>query len=312
MPAFVGTQKSLAIVAESTWGTFPGSPVYTFMPFKEYGVRMVPEVRQARPFIGLHSQKHAKKFRAMPQGGLTVDMYGWKLNSKSLMQWVMDWSLLDHESSTPPSNSIEYARGPNVSNARHRGMRTNSATLSGQSGGPVSMALELMGLDEDGQSTVTTAQTVPANMYGLTEAEFADCTFTLGGSAITLDSFSLQVQRNLKVEYQNSSRPSLLLATQRVVTLSMTPKITDDTYQAYNRVTGATEVSGTIVIQGLHQGTGSGGTTFTVATITLPRLSIIKTDEQGGMEDIVAQPINMVALKPDSSSTDLSIAYSEA
>jgi hypothetical protein len=84
-----------------------------------------------------------------------------------------------------------------------------------------------------------------------------------------------------------------------------------DTYDAFRRAATATEFTGQIAIKGLHNGTGGVGTNWTVGTLTLPRLALLDVDDQGGKEDISTQTLNMVVLKPDTASNDLSIAWTE-
>lgn len=311
----LGAKKYLVLANESTWGTTPGSPDYVHLPVTDYNVRFRPQNRQANPYAGIYQRKHSRNFRGMPSGQLNTPLYGWVLTppATSIAEYLLTWAFANHETADLPSKLAEWAEGPNVANKRHNGLRVNSATLQGSDdSGVVELQLDLMGKSEVGQSTVSSAQTLPADRNKLVDMEFADCTFQLAGSAVSVKSFSLQVQHGLKAEYLNSYTPSLLVKSQRVVTLSMVLIKNSDTYDAFRRATSQTEFTGQIVVKGLHNGTGGEETNWTVGTIDFPRLSLTDVDEQGGKEDLSTQTLNMAVLKPDTSSNDLAIAWSEA
>ncbi|MCY2966297.1 MAG: phage tail tube protein [Planctomycetota bacterium] len=311
----IGAQQYLALVDESTWGTFPGTPTYYHVPVTEYGVEFQPVNRQAKPYLGIFSQKNNKNYKGMPSGNLNAPLYGWKPTglSTSIAQCLLDWSFADPTSAFPRSKSAEWAIGPNVANKRHSGLRVNQATLSGnEDSGEVDISLGLMGKSEVGNDIVTAAQTIPNSRNLAVSMEFADATFALAGSAILLSSFQLSLSHGLKAKHLNSFTPSVLMKTQRVITLNFKPILNSDTYEAYNRATSMTEFTGQIVLKGLHNGTGTGGTNWTVCTIDFARLSFVKSAREGGIEDILMNGIDMVALKPDTSSQDVTFTFSEA
>lgn len=311
----LGATRYACLVDESTWGTFPGSPTYTHLPVNEYNVRLKTQNRQASPHVGTFQRKHSKNFRGQPAGTLEASLYGWRYgasNGPSLAQILMDWAFIQHESAALPSKSIEWAEGPNVANKRHTGLRVNAATLSGSDdAGVLTLSLDLLGMDESGQDVVTAAQTLPNDRNHLLEFEFPDAAFQLAGSDIALKSFQLQVQHGLKAEFLNSRRPTLLLKTRRIVTLQMTPVKNSDTYDAYNRATAAVEFTGQIVIKGLHNGTGASATNYAQCTIAFPRLAFLNADSRGAMDDLITQPLSMLALKPDTSSTDVGFTWAD-
>lgn len=314
MSYIVGATSYLMIGDEATWGTMPAVPVYYALPVNNYNVRFKPESRQATPYLGIFQRKHNKIFRGMPSGQLECALYGWQPATlgKSFMEYLLTWGFGSHEVVELPSKFAEWAEGPNVANKRHLGLRVNSATLSGADGQPLSLQLELQGQSESGNDVVTAAQTIPVDHEKLVDAEFSqDTTFKLAGAAINLSAFSVQIQNGLKVEYLNSFTPALIVKTQRVITVQFTPMKTSDVYDAYNRTQGMTEFTGEIKIKALHNGTGTTDTDWTVATISFPRLSFQSADTQGGMQDVLKQPLSMFALKPDTSSTDMSIVFTE-
>lgn len=311
----VGDFGYVNIVAESTWGTLADTPTYLFVPVNEYSVRHKSESRQANTFTGLMQRKHNNKFRGMPEGNMNLPLYGYQTtgsgSSTSVMQYFLDWAYNEWEVAATASKSIEWAEGPNIANKRHLGMRVDTATLSGQDGGAWSLNLGLKGKSEVGQATMTTGQTLPTDMEKMVHAEFSESTFTLAGSAILLESFSLTAEYGLQVKYLNSATPSLLLKTKRDIKVSITPVLNADTYEIYNRLAGMTEVTGGAVIKGLHNGTGATGD-YTLATFAFPRLSFDSSQITGGRNEIRMTPLEFIALKPDSSGKDMTIAYSEA
>jgi hypothetical protein len=314
MTTILGATKYLVLADETTWGTTPASPGYVHLPVTDYNVKFTPQNRQANPFTGLFQRKHSKNFRGMPSGALNCPLYGWKLTppGTSIAEYLMTWAFGAHETADLPSKLAEWAEGPNVANKRHNGLRVNSATLQGSDdSGVVELSLDLQGKSEVGNDVVTAAQTLPTDRNKLLDMEFADCTFELAGVAVNLKSFSLQVQHGLKVEYLNSFTPALLVKTQRVLTLSMVLIKDADTYDAYRRATEATEFTGQIVVKGLHNGTGATGN-WTVGTIDFPRLALLDVADNGGREDIINQSLSLVALKPDTSSNDMTVTWSEA
>lgn len=309
----LGAKRYLVLYNETTWNTKPGSPTYVHVPVTDYNVRFKPQNRQANPYIGLFERKHSKNHRGMPAGNLNCPLYGWHDAGagQSLMQYLLDWAFGDHESQAPASKGAQWAEGPNVANREHNGLRVNGATLQGtDDSGVVEISLDLQGATENAGGTIT-AQALPTSRNKILDCEFQDLTASIAGSPVALKQFQVQIQNGLKVEYLNSFTPTLLLKSQRVITVQMTLVKNSDTYDAYRRASSATEVALQLVLKGLHNGTGTDGTDYTVATLDLPRASLTDVDEQGGKEDIATQPLHFVALKPDDSGTDIAISYSE-
>jgi hypothetical protein len=299
------------------YGTGSGgyAGTYYYIPVTNYGVRFKSENRQANPFLGIFQRANSKNWRGMPSGQMVLPLYGFQATSMgtSIMQYLMDWAFQQHETLALPSKLVQWAEGPNVANKQHNGLRVNQATFAGSADdGQVTLTLDLMGQSESGNTVVTALPAVPNNKNKIVQCEFSDCTFKIAGSTVLLSSFQVQISNGLKVEYLNSYTPSLLLKTQRVVTVTMMPIKNSDTYDAYNRAQTMTEFTGEIDFKGLHNGTGTGGTNWTTGAMTFARLSFLNADNQGGKEDIWKQPIQMVALKPDTSTNDLAIAWSES
>lgn len=300
----------LALAAETTWGTTPGTPSYIHVPVTTYSVKMKRDRRKSRPFIGLLQAKHGKSFRGMPAGQLVTGCYGYKPGgfATSIMQALIDWACSEPETVDKISKLAEWAEGPDVSNVRHNGLRVNSWTIEGSAdSGTVTISLDLMGKSE---SALATAQTIPTDRELCVEMEFSDCTFALGGVAQDLRSFSWQGQNALAATYLNATSPSHLAAGDLNETLNFTIMKADDTYAAYNRAFTEVEMTGQIVLKGLHNGTGTGGTDYTVLTIDFNRLSFIEPANNSN-NALIEEGLTFDVLKPDSSSAAKTLTYSE-
>lgn len=310
---FVGEQNYLSIVNEATWGTLPGSPTYFHLPVDTYSVKLKQDRRKANPMLGLLQEKHGQNWRGMPSGQLVTSMFGFQPPSQtfSLAELLTTWAFSELETLGTLSKSIEYAEGPNVKNKRHLGMRVASATIEGSADtGVITFSADLMGKDEVGQSTVGNAQAIPDDRNKIVEMQFADTVFTLDSVVTLLKKFSLKIDHQLTVEYLNSRRPSLLLAKKSILTFQCVLMAGDDTYDAYNRIATMTELAGSLVIKGLHNGTGATGN-YTVGTFTMPRMSFVNAGDEGG-RDIAFHPIDFDLLKPDTSGNALTVVWSEA
>lgn len=319
MAYIVGTKSYLALATEDIWGINPfessgsGSGLQNFihLPVTSCNLRFNPENRQANPYLGIHQRKHSTNFRGMVAGQIVCPLYGtWAEGiGKSLAQYLLDWAIENHESNELPSKTAVWTEGPGVADKEFNGLRVNSATLAGSDdSGTIDLTLDLMG-KEDGNAV--SVPPLPDNRNKCVDFNYALCTFALAGSAVKFKSFNLQVQHALQVHYLNSSTPTLLIKTQRVVTLQAVPVKDANTYDAYRRALGMTEFTGQITARGLHNGTGTSGT-YTTLTIDFPRLSFINAEDQGGKQDVIFQNLNLVALKPDTSSNDMSTTWGQA
>ena len=299
---------------ESTWATKPGSPSYVFCPVLNYGVQLRRESRNAATFTGLRQRKHGQHFRDTLSGGVTVPLYGWRPSglAMSLAEYFLVWAFGSGGSTDAvmlASKGVEWAEGPDVANQRHHGLRINSATLSGSAdSGFVQLALDLIGKNDE---AVTTAQTIPNDMEKCVEFEWADCAFEIGGSAVELRSFQLQIQNGLRGEFVGGRSISLLPASQRVVSLQMELVKSANTWDVYRRTAADTETNAELTLKGLHNGTGTAETSYAVSTITLPRIRYGMHEDQRGRDGLSFLPLQFDVLKPDSSSNDVAIVMSE-
>lgn len=307
----IHSRKSyLALAAESTWGTTPGTPSYYHVPVTTYGVKMKRDRRKSRPFTGLLQAKHGKSFRGMPAGQLQTGLYGFKPSGSSLsiMQLLIDWAMSEPETVDKISKLAEWAEGPDISNVRHNGLRVNGWTIEGSAdSGTVTISLDLMGKTE---SALATAQSIPNDRELCIEMEFSDCTFALGGVAQQLRSFQWQGQNALAATYLNGTAPAHLSAGDLTETLNFTIMKAADTYTAYNRAFSEVNMTGQIVLKGPHNGTGTGGTDYTVLTIDFNRLSFIEPADSSS-NALIEEGLSFDVFKPDTSSAAKTLTYSE-
>lgn len=306
-----GIKSYLVLGAETTWGTTPGTPTFYHLPVNSYGVKMNRDRRNSTPFVGLMQRKHGKSFRGMPSGQLQTNLYGYKPGgvSQSLMEYLITWAMSQPETIEKLSKFADWAEGPDVSNVRHNGLRVNGWTIEGSAdSGTVTISLDLMGKTE---ATLATAQTLPDDRELCVEMEFSDCTFALGGVAQSLRSFRWQGQNNLTATYVNGTSPSYLSAGQLVESLNFQILKEADTYTAYQRAFSEQEMTGQIVLKGAHNGTGTGGTNYTILTVDFNRLAFVSPEDTRAMNALIEEGLTFDVLKPDSSSAAKTLTYSE-
>lgn len=313
----VGALKHLYLASEDVWGRNPfdasgsgsASQSYIFVPCTNFDVRARPQSRQSQAYIGIFQQKHSKNFRAAVQGNISCALHGFKPSglSTSLAEYLMTWAFGNHESQLLPSKTAKFAQGPNIDNREVNGLRVNSATLQGSAdSGTCELSMDVMGCNEQYNAT---SVAVPNDMNKLVDFDYKDCSFQLNGSTVLLESFQLQIQHGLVMRFNNSYFPSLLVKTQRLVTLQMILAKNSNTYSGYRRSTTPTEITGQMILKGLHNGTHGSGT-YAQAQIDFARLSFMDADEQGGRDALTDEVLNFVCLKPDSSTNEMAVSWS--
>lgn len=314
----LNSERYLTMADEGTWATVPGSPTYWHLPVFRYDVRYIPRVRQANPFIGSFYPKHLRLMQGHPVGTLHTALYGWQPDGlgASLAEKMLDWGFADFSGGCGPSKLAEWTVAGDADNKRHTGLRVETAVLKGSDSQQfIDLTLTLQGYTEAGGIS---KQDVPDDLNKLVEFEYQNASFYIGadsGSLVNtpLQAFGLQRQTNLKAFFMNSNNPTYLARRgMNNLNLSVVPLKTNNTYDGYIRSLGETDLYGRLVLKGLHNGTGGGGTSYTVVTIDLPRMALAgKTDSDDDVNDITFETLNFACLKPDSSTAQISIAYSE-
>lgn len=305
----IGAQRFLRLAVESSWATLPGSPVWVDALCDDYTVRFKPKNLAAQPRGGLMQRKYSRNVSGHPSGNFVSSLYGWKPTglATSLAQAMLEWGFLDHESKAPRSKSAQWVNTSHDDDKQHSGLRVNQATLAGSEAG-IKLTLEVIGKEElilSGQSS-----TPPVDRHKAVDFLWEDCSFTLDGEVMPFSSFQWSVQRSVAPIYQNSKSPTACPKAGWVETFSVTPLKSDNSWDVIRNDLAMTELAGELVLKGLHNGTGTGGTDFTVCTVAFPRLSFVDSDESGGV-GVLENPLTWNVLKPDSLSLSSTMTWTE-
>lgn len=312
-PIIISDLSYLTLGAETTWGSVPGSPVYVYTPVGSYDVSLQTEHRQAQVFAGEAQPIHSDKRRGMPQGSLTAPLYGYvptTLTATSLAEYLCTWGFDSPGTCGRDSMFAEWAEGPDISNRQHTGLRVSQAQLTGdESSGQVQIQFDLMGKNE---AALVTAQTVPDDKNSLIDFKFEDVVLTIGGSTLSIQSFNLTVNHALAPRYLNATRPTYIERQgQMDITFQCVMLKEDDTYQALNRAAANSELVGSLVVKGSHNGTGATGTN-TVGTIAMPRMALQVPENSFSLGQDATETLNFKVLKPDTSADAYAFTWSEA
>lgn len=99
------------------------------------------------------------------------------------------------------------------------GCVVSSATFSASEGGPLTLSLSLLGIDE----TVNAAASQPAFTLNVSSGPFmmSDCVATVGGTGYQFQSFSLTIDNGVEAKYFNSEKPTRFNAIDRSVIWSL-------------------------------------------------------------------------------------------
>ena len=322
MTCIIGTESYLFMADENEWGQYPGASgsggagTAYFVPVTSYGVAIQKLSRMPQPYAGLHQRKRGPQHYGYNLSGqIAMPLFGYIPAglSDSLAEKMLAWGFGagEIEAEEPMSKSAEWAEGPDVANRRHTGLRVNTATITGSAdSGDVQLTLDVIGKEEFEPGT---ANSLPTDMEKLVDMQFTDCSFSIGGSTVLASAFTHTVNRNLNPLRLNDPTITALCAGVRDETMQFVIQKTDATWDRYLRRTGAdadVEVTGQFTIQGLHNGTGGGGTNYTKLTRAFTRLRFIGKDQSGDF-GIQMQALNFQVLKPDSSSASYTDVWSE-
>lgn len=304
-PVLTGNESFLTLVDEETWGDYPEEDVVEIhVPVDTYDVEQVNENRAAQPYVGERQRYHTRNHRGMPQGPISSMLFGWRQagQTKSLAQHLIEFGFAGPNTRFRSSKSGNWYEGGGVSSQRHTGLRVNQATLAGQSGGAVTIALDVLGRMQYGADVVGAAPTIPFDRKQLIEFDFSDAVLNLAGqNDVVFSGFSLVTNHNLEVDYYNSKTPRTMPAGDTIETLQLdipkTSNIWDETIRALD--VEEQEVAASIVLKGLHRGTGAADTEWCRITIAMGRLSLTGA-KTGRGRNILRQPLQFNVLKPQS------------
>lgn len=100
----------------------------------------------------------------------------------------------------------------------YAGVGVDTMTISASAGGPMTLALDVIGKTETVSSGTIGSNTIDASTGG--PFVLSDCAVTVGGSSYEVNQIEIAVQNFLEVKHRNSVTPTQIVATDRVVTVS--------------------------------------------------------------------------------------------
>lgn len=308
LPVIIGETRFLQAVAETIWGTVPSSPTWIDIPVTDCTIMNKPKRRSGQARVGQYQQRYGSNSSIAPSGNIVTPLFGPHPTGLSmpLAQYMLEWGFLDQEVKFPRSKSLQYEYAAHEDDKGFSGVRVSQATVAGSESGIV-LTLDCMGATT---TNFTGSAVPPDNRNKLVEFLFEDCVFSIGGTPVPISAFSWSVQRSLTPIYMNSHTPTSMPKTTWKETLTVTPLKADATYDALRDALGMTEMTGTLVMKGLHNGTGTVATNWAVVTVSYARLSLIDSGESGGIGALM-NPLTFDVLKPDTSTNASVMAWTE-
>jgi hypothetical protein len=310
---FVGWQKHAWMGPESTWGEGESSSAGAILqiPYSSFSPRTVPAVVRPDLFTGLRQRKHSYIKNATPGGNLTTGLFAWQDSlNVSLAEHLLEWATSGDNSNTLDSKWFELVEDGKADKKFH-GCRPSALTISGDVGSDfITASLDFSAKEE---LSLAASEAIDETIEDPGPMFFEDIVFTLDSVVTQLLSFSIVVNNNLDVSHTNSYFPTLILAGERTVQSQFTIFKNADTYDAYLRNAAPADVAATLVLKGLHNGTGLTGD-YTTVTIAMDRLKWVNTEDQDGSarNSVVKTLISYDTLKPETTDNDIDITYGEA
>lgn len=315
MPELAGWQKYLVMRKEDAWGVKSSSNPDIHVPYTEYSVATRLDVRAANLFAGARSRRHARPYRANVAGRLAMPLVGYHVAGKSLAEHVFAWAWSGSAGPFLPSYTAELSEA-DVDNKRHLGLRVESMTLAGDAETQaVTLSLQLQGKSEVGgivaPALITPAQPVAFLFSGVMLSLSDEATASRASGEeepIAIRSFRLRIDNNLRVHHVASFSPAVIAAGARETSLRLSVLKSSDTFDAIRRATDSTERACRLVLLGRHLGTGPSGE-FTRIEVQFERLSFAGAGDRGKPNDLVSQDVDWIALKANSSSSDVDVTF---
>jgi hypothetical protein len=156
--------------------------------------------------------------------------------------------------------SAEWIVGRDGTVRHYSACYVDSMTVTAQEGGPLQVALAVIGADEAQEGTLADL-TIDASTGG--PYTLMDGAVTVGGTSYQFSSFELRVENRLEVKYRNSLTPTSIKATDRVVTVSL-PFSLADAAALYGSAVGGVTVVATFT-------NGNCSTSFSMTKVQAPR-----------------------------------------
>jgi len=299
MAGVSGALKHLRIAKETTWGTFPATPTYYYIPIvgDGYTVRQRNEFHDPETSIFNYRRGPFTLVRKDVSGDLTV------MAQPGYVRQILDWGLERSATFETSSFSAEFRDG--VTAFRHTGLKCETLTISGDAdSGDLTFALALVGKDE----SVITPFAVPS-VTGDATTGYVDEDFFIfqhgnaleipdGTRIATISAFTFTITNNHTVGPAGSDNTIVhLTANRQTVNGTVTLLYEDDTFGAILRNFSTTSLD--------FNFTHPGGT---VIRLTIPRVILTDLPREGGQSDTLTQTLNFEA-EYDSTAAD-QITYS--
>ena len=313
---FMGWQKHLHLRNESTWGVRSGSNPDIPIPYTNYSVATSVVATQADLFMGIRQRRHNRIQRATLEGTLSLPLFGQHVSGKSIAQHLLEWGVSSPASPLLESKTADIFEN-NTDNKRHLGLRVRTMTLSGDAdSGALTLDLDLDGKEElGGVTTPSLSSATPqpveflfddVEMYLSSESEAESA--TASGEQVDIRSFRLQVENNLKTYHTNSFYPSCVVAGVRAVSFQFTLFKTSGLLDSLRRTSDVSRRACHLLLKGRHLGTGPSGN-FTTINIYLDQLNFTGATDEGGLNDLVTQSSDWIAIKPSTTASEVEMLF---
>lgn len=171
---------------------------------------------------------------------------------------------------TPSGTSYPLAEAISLSNwiavrdgtsYAYAGVGVDTMTISASVGGPMTVALDVIGKTETANSGTIGSNTIDASTGG--PFVLSDLAVTVAATSYEVDAITITVQNRLEVKYRNSVTPTQILATDRVVTVDL------DLSQGDAAALYGSSIAGVAVVATFTNGACS--VAFTMSKVAAPK-----------------------------------------
>ena len=209
-----------------------------------------------------HSADRVRRTQRYTQGTLQFAPVATELDA--LLPWILGAAEVADAfdlAETVPARYIKTYR--DGTKHLYNGLKVNSATFRAAEGGPLTLSVDVLGVDEatDADTTETDAINDDAGPYVL-----SDCVLSVGGSSYSFRGIEIAIQNSLEMKFNNSVTPSAIHATDLNVQVSLTLPY-GDASALYG-----TAVSGVAVVATFTNGNRS--IAFNLAGVAAPKTQL--------------------------------------
>lgn len=307
MAYYGGWENRLFVGKESVFGTAVTPAIW--IPYESFEPRAHFEAYTPQSFCGVRQDRGPTQVaKQVIAGTFTFDLFGTFISSKSIMEWLLELATSGDSSIT--QDSFTFQLFETVNSKDLAGVRIASTTISGSEGGPIKVSMSVIAKTEATQGSPvaypSTTPHPPAAMY-------YDTTFAVGGSAVTPQSFTLNVDNGLRAVYLNSATPTLIDQMQRKITLDLVMLKSASTYDLLRRTTSSapiTSVTGQVVLKAHNLDTSATpGNIYTTGTIDFDKMDFIDATPGDARDGHKTETLKFVVKKPNTTDNDIDITY---